>query len=46
VGVESKSEGAPWQCEEVGMSLRVHHWSLTALAKSFHLNWRMVGREV
>jgi transposase len=37
------------QCEEVGMSLRVlrsHGWSLTALAREFHLNWRTVKREV
>lgn len=37
------------QCEEVGMSLRVlraHGWSLSALAREFHLNWRAVKREV
>ncbi|HUY10613.1 MAG TPA: hypothetical protein VMW80_14430 [Candidatus Dormibacteraeota bacterium] len=36
-------------CEEVGMRLRVlraQGWSLTALAREIHLNWRTVKREV
>ncbi len=39
----------PLHCEEVGLSLRVlrsHGWSLAALARDFHLNWRTVKREV
>ena len=37
------------QSEGDWMSLRVlrsHGWSLTALAREFHLNWRTVKREV
>lgn len=39
----------PLQFEEVGMSLRAvraHGWSMTVLAREFHLNWRTVKREV